>query len=192
MRGIVRLGRKRNRMKIMKIMKYFTVAAFIMSNACAANSQSSSKNILELDPNIIAAAMCNGALFAVSMTNFEKGILNEERARVMLRTTSLAFWLTSTKHQSVQHLFKYASDYEEYFSDSYESTYDDVVDGNYTWDSQAEVDVCTARIFEPLTSVTAQDMQRSGIPDYFKFSASIAADADKRFDYILKLMKAMQ
>ena len=59
----MRLGRKRNRMKVIK---YLTVAAFIMSNACAANSQSSSKNILELDPNIIAAAMCNGALFAFS------------------------------------------------------------------------------------------------------------------------------
>ena len=176
----------------MKIIKCFTVAALIMSNACAANSQSSGNNILELDPNMIAAATCNGALFAVSMFNFQNGILNEERARVMLRTSSLAFWLTSTKHQSVQHLVEYASDYDGYFNDSYERTFDDLLDGNYTWDSQAEVDVCTARIFEPLTSVTAQDMQRSGIQDYFKFSASVAADADKRFDYILKLMKAMQ
>ena len=46
--------------------------------------------------------------------------------------------------------------------------------------------------FDPLTSVTAQDMQRSGVQDYFKFSAAIAAEADKRFDYILKLMEAMQ
>jgi hypothetical protein len=176
----------------MKITRCFTIAAFIMSNACAANAQSSSKNILDLDPNIIAAATCNGSLFAVSMFNFESGILNEERARVMLRTTTLAFWLTATKHQSVQHLREYAIDYDKLFSDSYESTYDDLVDGNYTWDSQAGVDVCTARIFEPLTSVTEHDMQRSGIPDYFQFSAAIAADADKRFDYILNLMRAMQ
>ena len=189
MRGIVRLGRKRNRIKVIK---YLTVAAFIMSNACAANSQSSSKNILELDPNIIAASVCNGALFGVSMANFGKGILNEERARVMLRTSTLAFWLTATKLQSVQHLREYGSDYDEFFSDSYESILDDIADGNYTWDSQEEVDVCTARIFEPLTSVTAQDMQRLGIADYFQFIAAIAADADKRFDYILALMKAMQ
>ena len=170
--------------------KIYTI--LFLSMASVANAQSSSNDLLKLDPNIIAAANCNGALFAVSMVNFENGILNEQRARVMLRTTTLAFWLTATKHQNVQHLAEYANDYDEFFSDSYESTYDDLIDGNYTWDSQAEVDVCTARIFDPLTSVTAQDMQRSGVQDYFQFSAAIAAEADKRFDYILKLMEAMQ
>ena len=165
---------------------------FFLLTAISTNAQSSNQNLLELDPNIIAAANCNGALFAVSMVNFENGILNEQRARVMLRTTTLACWLTATKHQNVQHLAEYANDYDEFFSDSYERTYDDLIDGNYTWDSQAEVDVCTARIFDPLTSVTAQDMQRSGVKDYFQFSAAISAEADKRFDYILKLMEAMQ
>ena len=172
-------------------MKKFITAILVMA-ASFANAQSSSKNILNLEPNIVAAANCNGALFAVSMFNFEKGILNEQRARVMLRTTSLAFWLMATKHQSVQHLVEYANDYDSFFSDSYESTYDDLIDGNFDWDSQAEIDVCTARIFEPLTSVTAEDLERSGIANYFEFNAAIAVEADKRFDYILKLMQAMQ
>jgi len=64
---------------------------FLFLTAIATSAQSSNKNLLELDPNIIAAANCNGALFAVSMVNFENGILNEQRARVMLRTTTLAF-----------------------------------------------------------------------------------------------------
>ena len=32
----------------------------------------------KVEPNIVAAANCNGALFALSMFNFEKGILNEQ------------------------------------------------------------------------------------------------------------------
>lgn len=157
-----------------------------------ANAQSSSKNILNLEPNIVAAANCNGALFAVSMHNFLNGVLNEQRARVMLRTTTLAFWLMATKHQSVQHITEYANDYDSIFSDSYESTYDDLIDGNFDWESQSEIDVCTARIFEPLTSVTEEDLERSGVANYFEFTAALAADADKRFDYMLKLIQAMQ
>ena len=82
---------------------------FFLLISSVTNAQSSSANLLELDPNIIAAANCNGALFAVSMVNFENGILNEQRARVMLRTTTLAFWLTATKHQNVQLLAEYAN-----------------------------------------------------------------------------------
>jgi len=44
---------------------------FFLLTAISTNAQSSNKNLLELDPNIIAAANCNGALFAVSMVNFK-------------------------------------------------------------------------------------------------------------------------
>lgn len=157
-----------------------------------AYAKSVSDNILDLDPNIIAAATCNGSVFAVSMSNYENGILNEERARVMLRTTTLAFWLTATQHQSIEHIRKYAVDYDAFFSDSYDSVYDDLIDGNFTWDSQAEIDVCIARILDPLTSVTAENLDQSGVEDYFQFMAFVSAEADKRFDYILKLMEAMR
>ena len=155
------------------------------------NSQSVSKNMLDLDPNIIAAANCNGAVVANAMMNFQNGVLNEERARVMLRTTTLAFVLTATKHQSAQHLIEYEESYQEFFADSYQSTYDDIIDGNFTWDSQAGIDVCTARIFVPLTSVSEQDLARSGINNYFEFIESISATADQRFDYMLRLMDAI-
>ena len=99
-------------------MKKFITLILVMA-ASFANAQSSSKTMLDLEPNIIAAANCNGALFAVSMANFQNGVLNEQRARVMLRTTTLAFWLMATKHQSVQHLMQYADDYDSFFTDSY-------------------------------------------------------------------------
>ena len=155
-------------------------------------AKSVSENILDLDPNIIAAASCNGALIAGSMFNYENGILSEERARIMLRSTTLAFWITATKHQSIEHLRKYAVDYDEFVSDSYESVYDDLIDGNYTWESQAEMDVCTARILDPLTSVSAEDLKRSGIDNYDQFRAMLFTEADKRFDYMLKLIEAMR
>ena len=43
---------------------------FFLFISSVTNAQSSSANLLKLDPNIIAAANCNGALFAVSMVNF--------------------------------------------------------------------------------------------------------------------------
>lgn len=155
-------------------------------------AKSVSENILDLDPNIIAAANCNGALFAGSMFNYENGILNEERARIMLRSTTLAFWLTATKHQSVEHLRKYAEEYDEFVSDSYESVYDDLIDGNYTWESQAEMDVCTARILDSLTTVSAKELEQSGIDNYDHFRKVLFTEADKRFDYMLKLLEAMR
>lgn len=157
-----------------------------------ANAQTASDDILDLDPNIIAAAICNGSIFALSMFNYENEILSEERARIMTRTITLAFWLTATKHQSVEHLIEHADSYDEFLADSYESTYDDLMDGNFTWDSQAEIDKCIARVFDPLTSVTERDLERSGIENYFDFMAEINKEADIWFDYILRLMEAMQ
>jgi len=158
----------------------------------SAYAKSVSENILDLDPNIIAAANCNGAIFAGSMLNYENGILNEERARIMLRSTTLAFWVTATKYQSIEHLRKYAVNYDEFFSDSYESVYDDLIDGNYTWESQAEMDICTARILDSLTSVSSMDLEQSGIDNYDQFKAILFTEADERFDYMLKLMEAMR
>jgi hypothetical protein len=174
------------------IKRLFSAAALALSFASVVDAQSSSGRLLELDPNIVAAANCNGALLAVSMFNFENDILNEERARVMMRTTSLAFFLMGIKHQSVQHIAEYAEDYDSFFVESYEAVYDDLRDGNFSWESQAEIDICSARIFEPLTSVTEQELARSGVADYFKLRARIAAEADKRFDYMLRMMEAMR
>ena len=44
------------------------------------------ENILELDPNIIAASTCNGMITANAINDFDLGILSEERARNIVRS----------------------------------------------------------------------------------------------------------
>ncbi len=176
----------------MQTFRIILMTTALIFYVCIANAQTVEKNIFDLDPNIIAAATCNGAINAVSLANYENGDLSEERARIMMRTTTLAIWLIATKHQSVQHLREHGLSYDEFMYDSYESTYDDLADGNYDWDSQIEIDNCIARIFDSLTSVTEQDLARSGIANYFDFMAQIKIESDKHFDYILRLLQAMQ
>lgn len=49
-------------------------------------------NLLNLDPELIAAASCNGMIAGNSLLNYESGILTEERARVMVRITTSSFF----------------------------------------------------------------------------------------------------
>lgn len=190
--GKVRLGSNgEGKMKKSKISVILAIVSMMVAPS-SLRAQSMTDGMMELDPNIIAAAQCNGSLLAGAISNFQSGVLNEQRARVMARTTTLAFWLTATKYQSVQHLIKYGAKYDEFFNASYDSTYDAIYDGTFTWESQAEMDICTARVFDPLTSVSQEDLERSGIDDYFAFTKKINDSADKRFDYILRLLEAMQ
>lgn len=63
---------------------------------------------------------------------------------------------------------------------------------SFDWNTQAELDVCAARIFEPLTSVSKNNLKEVGIDDYFEFSKLIKLEADKVFDFYLKLVEAME
>jgi len=45
-----------------KLSAYDFLTIFLFLTAIATSAHSSNKNLLELDPNIIAAANCNGAL----------------------------------------------------------------------------------------------------------------------------------
>ena len=63
---------------------------------------------------------------------------------------------------------------------------------SFDWSTQAELDVCAARIFEPLTSVSKINLNEVGIDDYFEFSKLVKLEADKVFDFYLKVVEAME
>lgn len=167
------------------------ITAALLLSGTTAFAQTASVDITSLDPNLIAAADCNGTLFAVAMGNFEAGILSEDRARIMLRTTSLSFFLSAIRHQPIEHIKKYAAEYDGLFSDAYDATYALLSAGSFDWDQQAAADVCAARIFDPLTSIPVAELETAGI-DYLDFVESTKVEADRRFDYIMQLIAAME
>jgi hypothetical protein len=170
--------------------KFFILLSIFISSI--ANAQSVTDNALDLDTDIIAASSCSGAVFAVAMWNFEYGVLSEDRARAMLQSSSLAVFLRGIKHQSIEHLQQYGSEYDEFFEEAFSGTYDDLVDGSFTWESQEEVDRCTARIMNSILSVSKSDLANAGIDDYFQFKDIQKHEADRRFDYMLELLESFQ
>ena len=154
------------------------------------NSQSS--DIMELDPQIIAAADCNGMILGNSLVNYESGILSEERARIMARTASLSFFLTAIKYQNIDHIRTYQEEYQMILQDAVNYIYNLVVAESFDWDTQAELDVCSARIFDPLTSVTKSELDNAGIEDYFEFIRLLGIESDNVFDFFLSIQDAMR
>ena len=57
------------------------------------------ENLLELDPNIIAASSCNGMITANALNDYELGILSEQRARDVVRSVVLSTFLHAIKHK---------------------------------------------------------------------------------------------
>ena len=167
------------------------ISTLLMALHSTANSQTLSTDFTELDPNIVAAANCNGQIFAVAMQNFEAGVLSEERARIMLRTTLLSFYLTAIKYQNQQQLEKYQVEYDKIIGNSYDFTYTTLYNGTFDWAQQAEADACAARLFESLTSIPIDQLNSAGI-DYFVLIEDMKEEANRRFDYLLKLAKAME
>ena len=149
-------------------------------------------NFLKLDPEIIAAASCNGMIAGNSLVNYDSNILSEERARVMVRTTFLSFFLTAIKYQDIDHLRKYQQEYDGIFYEEFQRILTLVETESFDWSTQAELDVCAARIFEPLTSVSKINLNEVGIDDYFEFSKLVKLEADKVFDFYLKVVEAME
>ena len=174
------------------MLKRIICAMFMSLFATFSNAQNPSFDITKLDPNIVAAAHCNGAMFANSMSNFETGVLDEHRARVMTRTIGLSFFLTAIKYQPASHIQEYSDQYEQMFSIAYDEIYEKLSNETFDWDEQLEIDKCAARIFEPLTDIPIDKLRENGVDDYFSFVQKMNKMSDERFDYILKLMDAMK
>lgn len=150
------------------------------------------ENILELDPNIIAAESCNGMITANAMNDFQLGILSEERARNIFRSVVLSLHLHAIKHKDLQHIQKYQNDYEPFFSDGYESVETLLSTGSFTWDTQSELNVCNARLIGSIVNLENEDLTKLGIKNFIELKDKINVVADQRFDYMLNLIKAMQ
>ena len=170
---------------ILKILVFIFLFQFTLLKA-------QENNFLKLDPEIIAAASCNGMIAGNSLLNYESNILTEERARIMVRTTFLSFFLTAIKYQDIGHLRKYQQEYDSIFYEEFQRILTLVETESFDWNTQAELDVCAARIFEPLTSVSKNNLKEVGIDDYFEFSKLIKLEADKVFDFYLKVVEAME
>ena len=174
------------------MLKRIICAAFMSLSVTCSNAQVPSFDITKLDPNIVAAAHCNGAMFANSISNFETGVFDEHRARVMTRTIGLSFFLTAIKYQPVSHIQEYSDQYDQMFSDAYDEYYGKLSSETFDWKEQLEIDKCAARIFEPLTEIPIDKLRENGVQDYFNFVNNMNKMSDERFDYILKLMDAMK
>jgi len=58
--------------------------------------------------------------------------------------------------------------------------------GEYDWDVQAEIDVCTARMLKVLTSPLPENLQQKNMLDELRH------EVDSRFSAMLRLLEAMQ
>ena len=176
-----------------KIIIYYLLGYLILSFFFSATLLKAQENkFLNLEPELIAAASCNGMIAGNSLINYESGILSEERARIMVRTTTLSLFLTAIKHQSIDHLREYQQEYDSIFQEELQRIITLVETESFDWDTQAELDVCAARVFDPLTSISKSDLEKVGIGDYFKFSNLIIIEADRLFDFYLKVIEAMK
>ncbi len=176
-----------------KIIINYLLGYLILSFVFSATLLKAQENkFLNLEPELIAAASCNGMIAGNSLINYESGILSEERARIMVRTTTLSFFLTAIKYQSIDHLREYQQEYDSIFQEEFQRIITLVETESFDWDIQAELDVCAARVFDPLTSISKSDLEKVGIDDYFKFSNLIIIEADRIFDFYLKVIEAMK
>ncbi len=150
------------------------------------------ENILELDPNIIAASNCNGMITANAMNDFDLGILSEQRARNIVRSVVLSTFLHAIKHKDLQHIRKYQNDYDAFFTDGYDSVMTLLSTESFTWDTQNELNVCNARLIGSIVNLENKDLTKLGIKNFIEFKDKINMSADQRFDYMLNLLKAMQ
>ena len=157
-----------------------------------ANQLKAQNNILDLEPELIAAASCNGMIAGNTLINYDNGVLSEERARIMIRTTYLSFFLTAIKFKDIEHLRKYQSEYDSIYQEEIDRILTLIETESFDWDTQAELDVCAARLFDPLTSVSKVDLENVGITDYFEFSKQIKIEADKVFDFLISVIQAME
>ena len=171
---------------LLKIILKFLIILFLLQFTIL---KAKENNYLNLDPELIAAASCNGMIAGNSLLNYESGILTEERARVMVRTTTLSFFLTGIKFQDIDHLRKYQQEYDSIFQEEVQRIINLIETESFDWDTQAELDVCSARIFEPLTSISKNNLEKVGIDDYFEFSRLVKIEADKLFDFYLKVIE---
>ena len=174
---------------LLKIVLKFLVILFSFQFTLLKAQENS---FLKLNPEIIAAASCNGLIAGNSLVNYDSNILTQERARIMVRTTFLSFFLTAIKHQDIDHLRKYQQEYDSIFQEEFQRIFTLVETKSFDWDTQAELDNCAARIFEPLTSVSKSNLEKVGIDDYFEFSKLVKIEADKIFDFYLKVIEAMK
>lgn len=150
------------------------------------------EDILELDPNIIAASNCNGMITANAINDFDLGVLSEERARNIVRSVFLSTFLHAIKHKDLQHMQKYQNDYDAFFTDGYESIMTLLSTKSFTWDTQDELNVCNARLIGSIVNLENQDLTELGVKNFIEFKDMINVSADQRFDYMLNLIKAMQ
>jgi len=168
------------------------VIALLLFFAFNVNQLKAQNNIMDLDPQLIAAALCNGMIAGNTIINYDTEVLSEERARIMIRTTYLSFFLTAIKYKDIEHLRKFQSQYDSIYQEEINRIFTLIETDSFDWDTQAELDVCAARLFDPLTSVSKDDLAKVGIKDYFEFSKQIQIEADKTFDFLLSVTEAME
>ncbi|OHV11190.1 hypothetical protein [Kushneria phosphatilytica] len=143
------------------------------------------QDITQLNPNVVAAANCQGQITGIAISNYSSGILNEQRTKAMMYGATLYEFFVLFQEESLSHLQKYQQQYAQFEQSARTQVLESIDNGNFTWDSQGDIDVCTARMTEALTSPYPSEMTQT-------FRDHIKQNLDQRFEAMKNIMGAMQ
>ncbi|ARE84394.1 hypothetical protein ROSMUCSMR3_02928 [Roseovarius mucosus] len=173
-------------------MKSLIAVTMLAAFVTPANAQSTSSAPDLPNPNIVVASACSGMAFANTMNNLDVGVLTEERAKATARFLELATLLISLREENLDHMSAHSQKYTEAFDNSYRITFNNLLNDNFGWVDQEELDVCYSRMFEAVTNPPEDIIKGYGISGMFELVGMTNKDADSKFDYILGIMKASQ
>ena len=170
--------------------KHIVAALALTFFSC--NPTFAQKSVLDLDTELVALSTCQGAVMATVIHNYVNEVLSEERARTVARTVEQGVAFAILQREGYGYLASNGARYRPFVKESLQRVIY-LLDGeDFGWDDQNYVDGCMARLLHPVITVTADDLERAGLTDYFGVRLGIHAAADKTFDFTLKLLKALQ
>ena len=175
----------------MRLFRKFGCAALVtilsLNSASAQNSAVSG-----LDANIAAAAQCNGAVLATIIYNHSYDVIDEPRARKVFRSLQLAYMLNALKHQDIEHLNQYSSEYDRFSDQSYQSALDALLTQTFDWQYQGEIDLCIALLFSIFSEPPISSFGDHGVNGYLRLIENVNQNADQKFDFMLQFIEALR
>tara|TARA_Y100000748_G_C15400742_1_gene451393 strand:+ start:432 stop:941 length:510 start_codon:yes stop_codon:yes gene_type:complete len=131
------------------IKKYLIISLLLLAQIALTQSYNPQKT-LDLDPTVMGVASCAGSLNANNVNNYANEIYNIDQLKDAYHVNSLALELAIAS-LGQNHYLAHVADYAALAERGYEVTIDELVDGNFDWDSQSELDYCQVKIFKYLS-----------------------------------------
>ncbi|WP_146612987.1 hypothetical protein [Halomonas sp. SL1] len=144
------------------------------------------KDLESLNSDVVAAVSCSGTIIGYALNNYELGVFNEERAREVVHAASLYQLSVALDKESMEHFSQYSDSYVSFETGATEDILDASYAGNYTWQTQEEVDVCLSKMVKEIIPPYPQQLQSQEVRDRLK------GTVNDRFDKMLEIYEAMQ